>query len=226
MPYSKKKKWAKYKEGKKTENIGKDIYGDASEVNDFNWHDVDHKDENGNYISPKVLYDSKTSSVIFAFSHSGVHKAWVMALTRKRWDLMDIKGNYGRLTGSRNDIYISDGDGLWELYKDENRNPYDFYSKSFDFGNSSIEKKIVKFKVVFNNSTEATEWFNKIATNNAFSMYCDDTELTFKETKEKNVVTFRFSGSERKGFIFKFRIRSTKEEIDSVSMIYTVGSIK
>jgi hypothetical protein len=212
--------------GQKTENIGRDIYGDASGVNPHNWHDVDHKDANGNFISPQIVYDPKTQAVIFAFSNAGVSKAWVMSLTRRRWDLIDVPGNFGRVTGSRNDIYLTEGVSLWELFRDNDRNDYSWNSKSFDFGNSSIEKKLNKVKIVFNNNAEASTFLANNSDYSRFTMLVDGSSVSYKQKLKKNVLEIRFSGSTRRGYLFKFQLKDVSVEIDSISMIYTMGSIK
>tara|TARA_R100001198_G_scaffold25161_1_gene13138 strand:- start:1788 stop:6848 length:5061 start_codon:yes stop_codon:yes gene_type:complete len=212
--------------GQKTENIGRDIYGDSSNVTSDNWHDIDHKDANGKFISPKVLYDPRTESVLFAFSNAGVSKAWVMSLTRKRWDLIEVPGAFGRVTGSRNDIYLSEGVSMWELFKDSSTNKYSWYSKTFDFGNSSIQKRLNKVKIVCNSPTDASNLIASNVNKDLVKIYTDNVEAIYNQTAHENIVELKINGASKKGYLFKFQLSNIDYEIDSISMIYSMGSIK
>ena len=229
--------------GTTTQNIGRDVLlssfgGDQDSVlensaaNDtsyqyHNWQHINHNRD------PQVLYDSKTQSVYFCFEdkHSDgtlFSGAWVYSVTRKRWDMRELPTPIGKLTGNRNDIYVSNANYLWQIANSNNATKkWNFKSKVFDLNSSSQDKIFSKVKIVCNNTVKAKDLSDGGV--GTITVYVDGEAVPSSSVlieSEDNVVSVKLLGSEKKGKKMRLELTDFMVEVDSFAIIYRRGTIK
>ena len=132
----------------------------------------------------------------------------------------------GKLTGSQNDIYVSNDTALYKISESHNaQKKWDFHSKQFDMGASSLDKVFSPFKMVFNNNADAVDFENGGIGEAKF--YVDETELTsYNKEVDDNTLSFKFTTTAKKGKKFRFEFNNMQVELDSIAMLYRMGAVK
>tara|TARA_R100000655_G_scaffold39518_1_gene74775 strand:- start:9756 stop:14726 length:4971 start_codon:yes stop_codon:yes gene_type:complete len=229
--------------GSRAENISRDILlssfaGDddqlieANSLTDksyqyHNWQHINHNRD------PQVLYDGKTQSVYFCFEDKHddgtlFSGAWVYSTTRKRWDMREMPTPIGKLTGNRNDIYVSNTDYLYQISTSKNsRKPWSYHSKSYDMNVSSQDKTFVSFKIMCNTNEEAQDLADGGIGN--WSLYVDNVKIESQYELievDDSTVKIKISGPNKRGKKFRFEFVNFDVEVDSVAIVYRTGTVK
>lgn len=191
-----------------------------------NWHNINHA------YDPYVAYDAFNQTVLFMWEDiDGEKGSWNYNIPRNRWDLVDIPNPKAFVQGKYGERFLSDGSYLYELNESETRAKWTHHTPNIDLGYSTIDKKIKKIKLIFNNASEVA------AANFTMNVYSDDVLLytvTHPTHTSGSPDNKRFKDEEHERE-YKMPTNKTKKirlelvdsnvEIDSIGITYTMRKV-
>ena len=209
--------------GSTVQPIGTDIlknskYEETGEVL-TNWHNINHARD------PYVAYDAFSQVVKFMWEDkNGTSGSWDYNIPRNRWDLTDIPSPKAYLQGKFGERFLSDGSYFYSLNENTTRKRWTHHTPSLDFGYSTIDKKVKKVKLIFNNTTDVS------SAEYTIKFISDDVELKSITHPTATPSTGKYKDDEHereykvpKNVTKKFRIKieDCNVEIDSIGITYT-----
>ena len=191
-----------------------------------NWQHITHNKD------PQVFLDSRTQTVYFAFQDKHpidgtiFNGAWKYSTPSKRWDLVEIPIPFGKLTGNRNDVYLSNQEFLYKISASKNaRKKWSYHSKTYDMGAASQDKVFSSIKLVCNTELEAKDIEDGDV--GTWKIYVDEHLITNTSTEVKdNVINIKITDQNKKGKKIKLELDDFVLELDSIAFLYRLGSIK
>ena len=188
-----------------------------------NWHNIDFA------YDPYVAYDAFNQTVMFMWEdRSGAKGSWNFNIPRKRWDLVDIPKPKAFLQGKLGERYISDGSFLYQLNHSETKMDWTHHTPSIDFGFATVDKKIKKIKIIFNNNADiSTAEFT-------MNVYSDDVLLYTVNHPNDSSTDKKFKDEEfereyklpkNKTKKLRLEIVDSNIEIDSIAITYNMKKV-
>jgi len=218
--------------GSKVQAIGTDVLKNSkydelgpSETKK-NWHNINHA------YDPYVAYDAFNQTVMFMWEDlNGEKGSWNFNIPRNRWDLVDIPNPKAFAQGKHGERFLSDGTYLYELNESQTKANWTHHSPSIDFGYSTIDKKIKKIKLIFNNASDlASAKFT-------MNIYSDDVLLytvthpthtsgapdnkRFKDEEHEREYKIPTNKTKK----LRFELVDSNVEIDSIGITYTTRKV-
>ena len=159
---------------------------------------------------------------------SGAKGSWNFNIPRKRWDLIDIPNPKAFLQGKLGERFLSDGLYLYELNESETKLDWTHHTPSIDFGYATVDKKIKKLKIIFNNTADvSTAEFTMNVYSDDVVLYTvnhpNDTASDKKFKDEEHEREYKIPKNKTK----KLRIElvDSNIEIDSIGITYNVKKV-
>ena len=177
-----------------------------------------------NNHNPSIVFAARKNSILVCLSNSAEEgKVFAYNITRRRWDLWDSPKPYAIAPSKDSDIFISDGQYVYNYLKDESSEwedyrrrkggiayGWDWFSKDINFGTDTQDKVfrnikfsgtpiICDFSVApgLSEDTESVEIYNSLASPKTSSVeaYVDNTKIESLSVSNKFYETVNLGGA-------------------------------
>lgn len=177
-----------------------------------------------NNHNPSIVFAARKNSILVCLSNSAEEgKVFAYNITRRRWDLWDSPKPYAIAPSKDSDIFISDGQYVYNYLKDESSEwedyrrrkggiayGWDWFSKDINFGADTQDKVfrnikfsgtpiICDFSVAtgLSEDTESVEIYNSLASPKTSSIeaYVDNTKIESLSVSNKFYETVNLGGT-------------------------------
>ena len=208
------------------------------------WQNIKHN------RNPVVSYDPKIQTVRFMFEDIITEEtddaeavtftgSWNYNIPQQRFDLVEYPTPQSTVSGARSEAFLSDGINLIQLDAiQDKRKKWTYYTKTFNMGISTIDKRFHNVKIVHLDATlkdDGTYDLSKLGTveiwidNHFESLEAVAKKITTKpgqNTTKYFTTTYKLASNKAKGKTIQLRIKDSDTEVESIGIVYTSKRVK